>query len=68
MLSKNVREFVEFVREKGVLGLAVGIIMGGAVTKIVNAIVEDLINPLISVITGAAGNLNQLTYTIPKET
>jgi len=65
MLSKNLHEFIEFIQEKGVLGLAVGIIMGGAVTKIVNATVEDLINPLMGAVTGAAGNLNQLVYTVP---
>ncbi len=59
------KEFITFIREKGVLGLAVGIITGGAVTSLVNSIVENLVNPLIGAITGTAGNLNDLTYTIP---
>ena len=59
------KEFILFIREKGVLGLAVGIIMGGAITKLVTSIVENLINPLIGIITGAAGNLTTLSYTIP---
>lgn len=59
------KEFVRFVREKGVLGLAVGIIMGGAITKLVTSIVENLINPLIGALTGAAGDLNSLVYTLP---
>lgn len=59
------KEFITFIREKGVLGLAVGIIMGGAVTKLVTSIVENLINPLVGVVTGAAGNLNLLVYTVP---
>lgn len=59
------KEFITFIREKGVLGLAVGIIMGGAVTKIVNSVVENLVNPLIGAVTGAAGNLNALAYTVP---
>jgi large conductance mechanosensitive channel len=59
------KEFIDFVREKGVLGLAVGIIMGGAVTKLVTSIVDNLLNPLIGVVTGVAGNLNALTYTVP---
>lgn len=65
MLQTNLREFVTFIREKGVLGLAVGIIMGGAVTKLVNSVVENLINPLVGAITGAAGNLSDLAYTVP---
>ena len=59
------KEFINFIREKGVLGLAVGIIMGGAVTKLVTSIVENIINPLVGVVTGAAGNLNALMYTVP---
>lgn len=59
------KEFIDFIREKGVLGLAVGIIMGGAITKLVNSIVENLVNPLIGAITGQAGNLNALQYTVP---
>lgn len=59
------KEFADFVREKGVVGLAVGIIAGAAVTKSVNSVVEGLLNPLIGAITGAAGNLNTLAYTVP---
>jgi large conductance mechanosensitive channel len=59
------KEFLEFIREKGVLGLAVGIIMGGAVTKLVTSIVDNLINPLVGAVTGAAGNLNEFAYTVP---
>lgn len=65
MLQTNLREFIEFVREKGVLGLAVGIIIGGAVTKLVTSIVENLINPLVGAMTGMAGNLTELAYTLP---
>lgn len=59
------KEFIAFIREKGVLGLAVGIIMGGAITKLVASIVENLLNPLIGAVTGAAGNLSTLSYTLP---
>lgn len=62
------KEFITFIREKGVLGLAVGIIMGGAVTKLVTSIVDNLISPLIGAVTGAAGNLNTMTYTVPMTT
>lgn len=64
-MKQQLHEFVVFIREKGVLGLALGIIVGGAVTKMVNAIVEDLVNPLISAVTGMGGSLAQLAYTVP---
>lgn len=60
-----IKEFVHFVREKGVIGLAVGIIVGGAVTQFVNAIIKDLINPIIGAIIGGGQGLAGYAYTIP---
>jgi len=56
--------FIEFIREQGVIGLAVGIILGGAVTKLVTALVTDLISPILGVILGAAGNLKEASFKI----
>jgi len=44
--------FMDFVREQGVVGLAVGFILGGAIAKMVTAVVTDLINPLIGLVLG----------------
>lgn len=49
--------FIEFIRERGVVGLAIGFILGGAVSKLVAAIVTDLINPIIGLLLGKIGNL-----------
>lgn len=43
-----VEEFKEFVKEYKVLGLAVGFIMGTAATNLVNAIVANVIMPIIT--------------------
>jgi len=51
--------FIKFIREQGVVGLAVGFILGGAVSKIVSSVVTDLINPLIGLLLGKLGNLDQ---------
>lgn len=56
--------FIEFVRDKGVVGLAVGFILGGAVSKVVSSLVEDIINPLLGVVLGAAGNLSTLSLKV----
>ena len=49
--------FINFIREQGVVGLAVGFILGGAVSKVVASLVGDIINPILGVILGAAGEL-----------
>lgn len=54
--------FLNFVREQGVVGLAVGIILGGAVSKIVTSIVNDLLNPLLGIILGASGSLTEKVF------
>ena len=49
--------FIEFVREQGVVGLAVGFILGGAVSKVVAALVTDIVNPILSIFLGLTANL-----------
>jgi large conductance mechanosensitive channel len=44
--------FVDFIRTQGVVGLAVGFILGGAVSKLVSALVENIINPLVGLALG----------------
>ena len=45
-------EFKEFITRGNVLDLAVGVIIGGAFQKIVNSLVNDIVMPVISLITG----------------
>jgi len=56
--------FMNFIREQGVVGLAVGFILGGAVSKVVSSLVADIINPVLSIVLGAAGNLNEAVLVI----
>ena len=60
--------FLNFVREQGVVGLAVGFILGGAVSKLVSAIVSDIINPVIGLILGASGNIGSAYFNIGSAT
>ncbi|MCK9331384.1 MAG: MscL family protein [Candidatus Cloacimonetes bacterium] len=57
-------DFINFIRKQGVIGLAVGFILGGAVSKVVSALVEDIINPIIGVVLGRAGSLATATFSI----
>lgn len=45
------KEFQEFIAKGNVLDLAVGVIIGGAFSKIVDSLVKDLITPLLSPLT-----------------
>lgn len=49
---KLFREFREFIARGNVLDMAVGVIVGGAFTGIVNSLVNDLIMPLLGLLTG----------------
>lgn len=44
--------FVDFVREQGVVGLAVGLILGVASKSLIDSMVNNLVNPLIGLLTG----------------
>lgn len=46
------KEFKKFILRGNVLDLAVGVIIGGAFTKIVTSLVNDLIMPLLGMFTG----------------
>lgn len=49
---KLVKEFKEFINRGNALELAIGVVIGGAFSAIVNSIVNDLIMPLVSYVTG----------------
>lgn len=51
-MKKFFAEFKEFIAQGNVLDLAVGVIIGGAFGAIVNALIDNLINPLIACIGG----------------
>ena len=48
-----VKEFKEFAVRGSVMDLAVGVIIGGAFSKIIDSVVNDLIMPLISAVIGS---------------
>ncbi len=48
-------EFREFIKEYKVIGLAVGFMMGGATTTLVQSLVNNVIMPLLNPILPAGG-------------
>ncbi|MFC1622349.1 MscL family protein [Patescibacteria group bacterium] len=57
-MPKKVKGFIDFIREQGVVGLAVGFILGGSISKVVSSLVTDIINPVLGVVLGSAGNVS----------
>ena len=44
--------FMDFIREQGVVGLAIGFILGNGVSKTVSSLVDNVINPLVGLALG----------------
>ncbi len=51
-MKKFMTEFKEFIAKGNVMTMAVGIIIGGAFTAIINSVVADIISPIIGLILG----------------
>lgn len=55
------KNFVDFMREQGVIGLAIGFVLGGSVKEVVTALVEDIINPILGIVLGVGKGLTSAT-------
>lgn len=47
-----IKEFKEFISKGNVMDLAIGVIIGGAFQSIVKSLVDDIIMPIITLLTG----------------
>jgi large conductance mechanosensitive channel len=48
---ENLREeFLKFIKSYGVIGVAIGIVMGQAVAKVITVIVEGLVMPVLEAV------------------
>ena len=45
-------EFRKFIARGNVMDLAVGVIIGGAFSSITTSLVNDIINPILGILTG----------------
>ena len=60
-MKSFMKEFKQFISRGNVMDMAVGIIIGGAFTAIVNSLVSDIINPLL----GCFVSMDFSAWTIP---
>lgn len=59
-----VKGFLNFVRKQGVVGLAIGFVLGGSIQKVVSALVTDIINPVVGILIGRAGDLKSFVFRV----
>ncbi len=57
-------EFMDFIGKAGVLGLAVGFIMGTYIGKVVSALVQDMIMPVPGALI-PGGDWRKAVFTVP---
>jgi large conductance mechanosensitive channel len=60
----HLQGFMTFVREQGVVGLAVGLVLGTQVKTLVDQIVVSFINPLLGLVLPGGGNLTDKTFSL----
>ncbi|HEU5217191.1 MAG TPA: MscL family protein [Gemmatimonadales bacterium] len=51
-----IKEFLAFLKQYGVIGLAIAVVIGGKLNAVVTALVEGLLMPLLAPLLGAAGD------------
>lgn len=60
----GIKGFVEFIRTQGVVGLAVGLVLGTAVSVLVKSLVDNVVMPPIGLLLGSADGIKGLSWTI----
>lgn len=63
-MGKFLSDFKEFAMKGNVVDMAIGVIIGGAFGKIVSSLVDDIIMPVMGILTGGI-DFKTLSYTIP---
>lgn len=60
----HISGFMNFIREQGVVGLAVGLVLGVQVKALVDQIVASFITPLLGLLLPGEGDLAKKTFTL----
>lgn len=57
------KEFKKFATKGNIMDLAVGVVIGGAFQSIINSLVNDIIMPTVSIITGKV-DFSEMVFTV----
>lgn len=56
--------FMDFIRTQGVIGLAVGLVLGVQIKAVVDSLIASFINPLLGLILPGNGDLSKKTFAL----
>lgn len=62
--GRQVAGFLDFIREQGVVGLAIGLVFGVQVKALVDQIVASFINPILGLVLPGEGDLAKKTFSL----
>ncbi len=63
-----IQEFFDFLQTFGVIGLAIAFVIGQAASRLVTALVNDIITPFVGLFLPQEGNLKAVSVTVGKST
>jgi large conductance mechanosensitive channel len=64
--TRQLYGFTNFIRTQGVVGLAVGLVLGGAVTILVKSLIDNVVMPPLGLLLGSSEGLKGLTLSLGK--
>lgn len=62
--ESQLKSFLDFIRTQGVVGLAVGLVLGGSISVMVKSLVDNVVMPPLGLLLGSAEGLKGLTWTL----
>ena len=61
---QQINGFSDFVRQQGVVALAVGLVLGTQIKALVDQLIASFINPLLGLVLPGQGDLSQKTFAL----
>lgn len=61
-----VQEFFDFLKTFGIIGLAIAFVVGSAASRLVTALVTDIVTPLVGLFLQETGDLKAMSFTVGK--
>lgn len=62
--ESQMKAFLDFIRSQGVIGLAVGLVLGGAISVMVKSLIDNVVMPPLGLLLGSADGLKGLAWTM----